>query len=58
MKKAKVLPAPPRSSLKNAKDKTVKRMNSGTSTNRAASHASTRCEENQPSLTSACYNGN
>lgn len=59
MKKANVLPAPPRSSLKKARDKTVRKMNSATSsTKHTASHASTRCEENQLSLTAECYNWN
>lgn len=59
MKKANILPAPPRSSLKKARDKTVRKMNSATSfTNHTAPHASTRCEGNQPSLTAGCYNRN
>lgn len=50
IRKKKILAAPLHSSLKKAKDKTVKRMNSATSpTNRAASQASARCDEEQPS---------
>ena len=57
MKKARVLPAPIHLSLKTTKDKTVKRMNSATSsTKRAASRASVSCKEKQPGLTFGCYN--